>query len=87
MTIERALRLVAGLVVLVSIALAVLHSPFWLVLTAFVALNLLQSAFSDWCPMVWVLQKLGLPRCGQRSSLPQPPLLGDSSINRCTTKH
>ncbi|HVA51195.1 MAG TPA: DUF2892 domain-containing protein [Pirellulales bacterium] len=66
MTIERALRLVAGLVVLVSIALAVLHSSFWLVLTAFVALNLLQSAFSDWCPMVWVLEKLGLPHCIDR---------------------
>ncbi|RMF92110.1 MAG: DUF2892 domain-containing protein [Nitrospinota bacterium] len=63
MTIERGLRLIAGLFVLLSVSLATLHSPYWLLLTAFVGLNLLQSAFSNWCPMVWVLQKLGLRRC------------------------
>ncbi|MCS6860619.1 MAG: DUF2892 domain-containing protein [Abditibacteriales bacterium] len=63
MTVERVLRLIAGVFVLVSAGLAVWHSPYWLLLTAFVGLNLLQSAFSDWCPMVWLLQKLGLRRC------------------------
>ena len=66
MTIERGLRLVAGVVVLVSVLLAVLHSPYWMALTAFVGLNLLQSAFTDWCPMVWVLGRAGLRPCVAR---------------------
>ncbi len=53
MTIERGLRGIAGVVVLASVALAVFHSHYWLLLTAFVGLNLLQSAFTNWCPMVW----------------------------------
>ena len=64
MTIERGLRLVAGIVILASTALAWLHSPYWLGLTAFVGLNLLQSAFTNWCPMVWVLGSIGLQPCG-----------------------
>ncbi len=63
MTIERGLRFVAGVVVLLSVSLAVLHSPYWVILTAFVGLNLLQSAFTNWCPMVWLLARLGLQRC------------------------
>ncbi len=63
MTIERTLRLLAGVFVLASVGLAVWHSPFWLLLTALVGLNLLQSAFTDWCPMVWLLERLGLRRC------------------------
>ena len=70
MTIERALRLVAGVVVLASVALAVFHSPLWLLVTVLVALNLLQSAFTNWCPMVWALAKLGLPRCMPSSHAP-----------------
>lgn len=62
MTIERALRLIAGFFVLGSVALAVWHSPLWLWFTAFVGLNLLQSGFTDWCPMVWILGKAGLAR-------------------------
>ena len=64
MTVERALRLVAGAFVLLSVGLAVLVSPWWLAFTAFVGLNNLQSAFTDWCPMVWVLEKFGFARCG-----------------------
>jgi hypothetical protein len=60
MTIERGLRLAAGVVVLVSVLLTLLHSPYWIALTAFVGLNLLQSAFTNWCPMVWLLARLGL---------------------------
>lgn len=63
MTIERALRMIAGLVVLVSVGLSQLHSPYWLLLTAFAGLNLLQSGFTNWCPMVWVLRQAGLQPC------------------------
>jgi hypothetical protein len=63
MNVERALRLIAGFFVMATAALAAFHSPKWLYFTAFVGLNLFQSAFTDWCPMVWVLQKAGLKRC------------------------
>jgi hypothetical protein len=67
MTIERGLRLAAGVVVLGSVALTLLHSPYWLALTAFAGLNLLQSGFTDWCPMVWILARLGLRPCVARA--------------------
>jgi hypothetical protein len=60
MSIESALRLIAGCFVLLSLTLAQLISPLWLLLTAFVGLNLLQSGFTGWCPMMWILQKAGL---------------------------
>ena len=59
MGINRLLRGIAGTFVLATVLLAVTHSPWWLLLTAFVGANLLQSAFSDWCPMITFLQKLG----------------------------
>ncbi len=73
MTIERGLRLVAGVVVLVSVALAVWMNPWWILLTAFVGLNLLQSAFTNWCPMVWLLARIGLEPCVARSVAPPSP--------------
>jgi len=60
MTVNRYLRLIAGAVVLLTVLLAAAHSGNWLWLTAFVALNLIQSAFTDWCPMMTVLRKLGI---------------------------
>jgi len=63
MTIERGLRAAAGIVVLLSVALSVFLHPAWLLLTAFAGLNLLQSAFTNWCPMVWILARLGLKPC------------------------
>ena len=63
MTIERGLRMIAGIVVLVSVLLAWFIHPYWMALTAFVGLNLLQSAFTNWCPMVWLLARLGLQPC------------------------
>lgn len=66
MTIERALRGIAGTFILASLALAQLHSPYWLFFTGFVGLNLLQSGFTNWCPMVWLLGKAGLPHCQAR---------------------
>lgn len=63
MTVERGLRLMAGFFVIVSVGLAVFHSPYWLWFTAFVGLNLFQSGFSDWCPMMWLFKRLGWPCC------------------------
>ncbi len=57
---ERALRGIAGGVILSSLALAHWVNPAWLWLTAFVGLNLLQSAFTNWCPMMVLLRRLGL---------------------------
>jgi hypothetical protein len=67
MTIERALRLMAGLVILLSLALAHFFSPNWLWLTAFVGLNLLQSAFTNWCPAMTIFRALGLKDAGSCS--------------------
>ncbi len=53
------LRLVAGSMVLISLSLSLINVN-WLFLTAFVGLNLLQSAFTKWCPLIVVLQKLGV---------------------------
>jgi hypothetical protein len=60
MTIERTLRLIAGLFVLVSLALGNWVNHYWYLFTAFVGLNLLQSGFTDWCPMMTFLRKLGV---------------------------
>lgn len=63
MIIERLLRLIAGAFVLASLALAVWVSPKWLWFTAFVGANLLQSGFTNWCPMMAILKKLGVKEC------------------------
>ncbi len=63
MTIERALHLIAGTIVLSSAMLAWFHDPRWIALTAFVGANLLQSAYTNWCPMVSLLAWLGLKPC------------------------
>lgn len=67
MTIERGLRLAAGIVVSASVALSIVHSPWWLALTGFAGLNLLQSALTNWCPMVWILARIGLQPCVARA--------------------
>ena len=72
MTIERGLRLVAGFVVLLSLGLGHWVSPYWLLLTAFAGLNVLQSAFTNWCPMVWFLARLGLRPCVAAKAMPAP---------------
>ncbi len=59
MTVERLLRLIAGTFVLASVLLGVYHSPNWFYLTGFVALNLVQSAFTNWCPMMTFLRWMG----------------------------
>ena len=63
MTIERSLRLIGGTFVLASLALGYFSHPYWYLFTAFVALNLVQSAFTNWCPMVSLLKRLGVKSC------------------------
>ncbi len=57
---ERTLRGIAGVFLLISLLLAHYVSPLWLWFTAFIGLNLFQSAFTNWCPMMWILQRLGI---------------------------
>jgi hypothetical protein len=60
MTIERTLRLMAGLFVLISLALGLWVNQYWYLFTAFVGLNLFQSGLTNWCPMMTFLRKLGV---------------------------
>jgi len=62
MNVERALRGIAGGFILTGAALAYWHHPYWLWFVAFVGANLLQSAFTNWCPMMTLLEKSGVPR-------------------------
>jgi hypothetical protein len=59
MNLERYLRLIAGFFVVLSLALGYWVSPYWFLFTAFVGLNLFQSAFTNWCPMMAILRKAG----------------------------
>ena len=63
MDVERAVRMIAGVLVLLSLALGHWVSPYWYLFTAFVGVNLFQSAFTRWCPMTLILHK-----CGMRSA-------------------
>jgi hypothetical protein len=69
MTVERALRLMAGVMVLLSVALTVYVSHYWVWLTVFIGLNLLQSAFTNWCPAMAILRAMGLKDAGGCASL------------------
>jgi hypothetical protein len=60
MTVDRYLRMIAGAFVLLSLALGRWVSPYWYLFTAFVGLNLFQSAFTNWCLMMTILKKLGV---------------------------
>lgn len=64
MTVDEALRMIAGAFVLLSVALGYFVSPYWFLFTAFVGVNLLQSAFTKWCPMMSILRKAGLGNSG-----------------------
>uniref|UniRef100_A0A832I6D1 DUF2892 domain-containing protein n=1 Tax=Eiseniibacteriota bacterium TaxID=2212470 RepID=A0A832I6D1_UNCEI len=59
MTVDEGLRMMAGIFVVATVALGVWVNPWWFAFTAFVGLNLFQSAFSRWCPMMAILRKLG----------------------------
>lgn len=60
MSIDRAVMAFAGFMVLLSLALSEVWSPYWLLLTAFVGLNLLQAPFTGFCPAAIVFRRLGL---------------------------
>jgi hypothetical protein len=60
MNIDRAVFTLAGSMLLISLALALLVSPYWLLLTAFVGANLFQAAFTGFCPAAIVFRRLGL---------------------------
>ena len=71
MTVDRLIRIFAGSFILLSLALGVQGSPlfvsaWWLAFTAFVGANLLQFGFSNFCPLGWMLRRLGVP---ERSGL------------------
>ncbi len=65
MTIERGVRIIAGTMVLISVALAVWVSQWWLILAAFVGLNLIQSAFTGFCPAEKIVGRCGLTHTNQ----------------------
>ena len=65
MTVERALRLIAGTFVILSVLLGIYVNANFLWFTVFVGANLFQSAFTNWCPMMVVLRKGGLTDAGQ----------------------
>lgn len=60
--VDRVLRGIAGTFVVLSVALGVWVHPGFFGFTAFVGLNLFQSAFTGWCPMMWILRKAGVPQ-------------------------
>ena len=62
MTVNEGLRGVAGVFVLASVALGVWVNPWFFAFTAFVGANLLQSAFTRWCPMMWLLARAGFDK-------------------------
>lgn len=61
MTVNKMLHVIAGLFILISLALAHFVNPKWLWFTAFVGANLFQSGLTGWCPMITILKKAGLP--------------------------
>jgi len=60
MTVDRYLRMIAGAFVMLTLALGYWVSPYWFLFTGFVGLNLFQSAFTNWCPMMTILRKSGV---------------------------
>jgi len=60
MSIERIILGFAGTMILLSLLLSLVHTPYWLWFTAFVGANLLQSAFTGFCPMAIILKKIGI---------------------------
>ena len=74
MTVERSLRMIAGAFVAASVLLGIYVNPLFLWFTLFVGLNLFQSAFTQWCPMMAILRKAGV-RGGEATchASPRPP--------------
>ncbi|MDA3897638.1 MAG: DUF2892 domain-containing protein [Desulfobacteraceae bacterium] len=60
MNLDKWVFRIAGCMILMSLLLSWLHSPYWLFLTAFSGANMLQASFTGFCPMVMVLKKIGI---------------------------
>lgn len=60
MKLNEQLRFIAGVFVLIAVILGATVHPYWNYFAAFVAVNLIQSAFTGWCPMMALLRKLGV---------------------------
>ena len=60
MSIDRFVMAFAGSMILISLVLSLAHSSYWLLFTAFVGLNLLQAAFTGFCPLAIILKKIGM---------------------------
>ncbi len=60
MSIDRFIMAFAGVMVLISVALTLVFSPWWLLLAAFVGVNLLQAAFTGFCPLAKMLRRFGV---------------------------
>ena len=60
MNVDRAVMAFAGLMILASVLLTVYVSPWWLLFTAFIGLNLLQAAFTGFCPAAMIFRRFGL---------------------------
>ena len=60
MTLDRLILAFAGSFIILSVLLAVFYSPYWLLFTAFVGVNLLQSSFTGFCPLAIILRKVGI---------------------------
>jgi hypothetical protein len=81
MILERVFRGIVGGLVLAGAGLTIYHSPNWIYFTVFLGLMLLQSGFTDRCPLIWLLQKAGLKRCeaaAQERHVPASKPLGGS---------
>jgi hypothetical protein len=73
MTVERWLRLIAGAFVLLTLVLGYWVSSYWYLFTGFVGLNLFQSAFTNWCPMMTLLRKLGVRDAAMKRAAGEEP--------------
>ena len=62
MTMNNMIRVIAGAFIVISLALSQFHSPYWLLFTAFVGVNLFQSGFTKWCLLEDILAKFGVPK-------------------------
>lgn len=60
MSMDRIILASAGIFILISLILAQLHNPYWLLFTGFIGVNLLQSAFTGFCPLALILKKIGV---------------------------
>jgi len=61
MTVDKFVRLFAGLMILLSVLLTVYVHPYWVALTIFVGVNLAQSSLTNLCPLATILKKMGVP--------------------------